>query len=137
MTKLNDLFEPFVGDDTVLRDGEPIPAYRLENIVRTNATEAFNLGRLEMARDPDIAEFIQGMEYSAVIDGRTTPVCILLDGKIIPLEDPELDRLLPPNHFNCRSLLVPVTLDIQTKEEDFITPSEIGQAKELIQDGFK
>ncbi len=38
---------------------------------------------------------------------------------------------------NCRSVLVPVTLDMTLDEGEFITPSELGRAEELAQEGFK
>lgn len=134
--KLNDLFDPYVGDATVLVDGEAIAAYRLETIVRTNATEAFNQGRLVAARDPEIVRFMTGMEFSAVLDGRTTEVCANLDGKIFRMGDSDLSRLAPPLHFNCRSILVPVTPDIQVDDDQFATPTEIGRALEQAGQGF-
>ena len=137
LQKLTDMFEPFVGNDRVLRDGEPIEPSQLQTIIRTNATEAYNQGRLIAARDPDIADFMQAMKYSAVLDQRTTEVCRFLDGKIIPMDEPELDRLSPPNHHNCRSILVPVPVGISINEDDIITASDIGKAEDLIQDGFK
>ena len=101
------------------------------------ATEAFNQGRLVTARNPAIRDLLRGMEYSAVIDSRTTEICRFLDGKVIPMDEPELDRLSPPNHFNCRSVLVPVTLDMTVNATDMITPSQIGTAEELTPVGFK
>jgi SPP1 gp7 family putative phage head morphogenesis protein len=105
--------------------------------VRTNATDAYNQGRLVAAADHDLAPFMRGMLYSAVIDVRTTPICRHLDGKIFRMDEPELSRLSPPNHFNCRSVLVPVPIGVTVDEDDFITPAEIGRAKELSQEGFK
>jgi SPP1 gp7 family putative phage head morphogenesis protein len=135
LAKLEAVFEPYLGDETVLRDGDVIEPFRLETILRTNATEAFNQGRLVTARG--IAAGLHGMRYSAVIDARTTPVCRHLDGRLIPMSEPELDRLSPPNHFQCRAILVPVPIDVQVPESEFITPSQVGRAKELIQAGFK
>lgn len=134
--KLNDLFDPYVGDPTVLVEGDPIAPYRLETIIRTNATDAFNQGRLVQARDPEIVRFIRGMEYSAILDGRTTEICASLDGKIIRMGDPSLSRLSPPNHFNCRSILVPVTPDIEVDDAQFASQQEIGNALELAGTGF-
>lgn len=136
VAKLQALFEPYVGDETMLREGEPIDPYRLETVLRTVATDAFNQGRLVAVRQPDVARFVRGMQYSAVIDSRTTPVCRFLDRKIFPMGEPELDRLAPANHFGCRSILVPVTLDMEVDEELLITPAQIGQAKELAGQGF-
>lgn len=41
--------------------------------------------------------------YSAVLDGRTTPICAPLDGTLFPVgEGP-----FPPLHLNCRSVRIP------------------------------
>ena len=126
--RLAGVFDPYTGNESVLVDGEPMEPYRLETIVRTESTAAFNQGRLVMARDPDVARSIQGMEYSAILDAGTTEICRDLDGRIFEMGDPNLDRLAPPNHFNCRSLLVPVMLATQVDSEDFITDEESGKA---------
>ncbi len=137
LRKLRAIFEPYVGDLTAITDDKILEPYRLETILRTNATEAFNQGRLTTVNDPKIKPFIRGMSYSAVIDSRTTEVCRFLDGKIFPVDEPDLQRLAPPNHHNCRSLLVPVTLDMTIDTADLITPGQLGRAEELAQKGFK
>jgi len=48
---------------------------------------------------------IEGWQYVAVLDSRTTPICAHRDGKIYPAED---KTHLPPAHFHCRSTTVPV-----------------------------
>jgi SPP1 gp7 family putative phage head morphogenesis protein len=48
---------------------------------------------------------IQGWQYVAVLDSRTTPLCAHRDGKIYPIDD---TRHLPPAHFHCRSTTIPV-----------------------------
>ena len=127
-------FEPFIGDESVIEDGQVLEPYRLNNIIRTNLTNAFNNGRLlEMRRNPD---FIRAVMYSAIIDDRTTPVCKFLDGKLFKLGDSELETLVPPNHYQCRSVLVPVTIDEQVSRSAFITAAQIGRAKELSGKGF-
>jgi SPP1 gp7 family putative phage head morphogenesis protein len=134
--KLDELFVQYIGDEQVLQDGEALNPYRLETIIRTNSTEAYNQGRLIQARDPEFDGLIKYMEYSAIIDSRTTPICRLLDGKIIPLNDPNMDRLAPSNHFNCRSILVAVPLSQQVNALDILTDAEEGEALGLIPVGF-
>ncbi len=134
--KLDELFVPYIGEEQVLEDGEALDPFRLETIVRTNSTEAYNQGRLIQARDPEFDGLIKYMEYSAVVDSRTTPVCRLLDGKIIPLNDPNMDRLAPSNHFNCRSILVAVPPSQQVNASDILTEAEEGEALGLIPVGF-
>ena len=110
--------------------------WRIENIVRTETTKAYNNGRLIEARDPDIADLMTGMEYSAILDSRTTEVCRHLDGRIFKIGDPNLDRLTPPNHFMCRSILVPITIADEPEESEFITSTQTGKGLELAFKGF-
>lgn len=133
--RLRDTLKPWIGDPNL--DPDVVRPHRLENIARTEATAAVNRGRLVMARDKEIADAMQGMRYSAIIDTRTTQICQFLDGKTFRLDDPELDRLTPPNHFQCRSLLVPVTVaDDVLEADDYIGPSGVGRARELATEGF-
>jgi SPP1 gp7 family putative phage head morphogenesis protein len=133
---LKEVFEPWVGDPTLKRGQEQLKPHRLENIVRTESTNAFNQGRLVEARRPGIVENMRGMEYSAIIDARTTDVCLKLDGRVFKMSDPQLDNLRPPNHFMCRSILVPVTIFDEVNESDFVTPTVAGQAVQLAGKGF-
>jgi len=127
-------FEPFVGDPTLIKDDKAMAPFRTEMIARTESTAAFNQGRLVQARQ--FPQAMRGMQYSAIMDGRTSPVCSALDGRVFNLDDPELDSLKPPNHVNCRSVLVPITITQPVEEKDFITPGQAGRAKELKGQGF-
>lgn len=133
VARLWDLFEPFIGDPDVLEDGEPLGPHRLETIVRTNQTDAYNHGRLSEYVRPDMLPFLQGLRYSAVLDNRTTPVCRFLHERIFP--DPE-NAMVPPLHFNCRSILVPVVVGEKVDEKDFITPVQVGKAEGLADAKF-
>lgn len=81
-----------------------IPA-RLENITRTNTAEAMNTARMALFGEPEFRDFIQAFEYSAILDDRTTDECAALNGDIRR----DWGSLTPPNHYQCRSILVPVT----------------------------
>lgn len=81
-----------------------IPA-RLETIARTNIADAVNQARLSLFGDPELKGFVQAYEYSAILDSRTTDICEHLHGKVLK----DFGVYVPPNHFNCRSVLVPVT----------------------------
>jgi|GEM_PF-2379666 len=48
---------------------------------------------------------LQGWQYIAVLDSRTTSLCAHRDGQIYPIGDIEH---LPPSHYNCRSTTTPV-----------------------------
>ena len=129
-------FLPWLGDPDVIRDDEQLAPYRLETIVRTNTTNAYNHGRLTEALYPEIARFVKGMRYSAILDERTTEVCRFLDGKVFRPSDPDLEALLPPNHFQCRSIIVPIVAGEQVDESEFITPEQVGRARGLADAKF-
>lgn len=79
---------------------------RLENIARTEATTAYNQGRLAMFLDSD--GFIAGVEFMAILDARTTDICQHRDGLVFRLDDPAIRQNTPPLHYQCRSILSPV-----------------------------
>lgn len=58
---------------------------------------------------------IELVQYSAILDSRTTPICSALDGKTFKVgEGPR-----PPQHFNCRSTTIPVFKDQEPFEETY------------------
>jgi SPP1 gp7 family putative phage head morphogenesis protein len=61
-------------------------------------------------------DLIEGVMFTAVLDGRTTDYCKSQDGKIawIPPKEAE-DNRRPPFHVNCRTIAVPV---LEGEEED-------------------
>jgi len=50
-------------------------------------------------------ESLRGWEYVALLDGKTTDICIHRDGQIYPVDD---FTHLPPAHYRCRSVPMPV-----------------------------
>lgn len=134
--RLQGVFDPYVGKPDVLRDGAELKPWQIENIVRTNTTAAYNHGRIIESRRPDTERFLVGMRYSATLDSRTTEVCSFLDGKVFRPEDGSLDDLTPPNHYQCRSILVPVPVGVQFDESDFVTNAQAGRGKDLAGVGF-
>jgi SPP1 gp7 family putative phage head morphogenesis protein len=90
---------------------------RLATIAKTEGTKAYNKGRLEQFRSTD--GYVEAVQYSAILDKRTTPLCRSLHGKIMDINNKLVDVYLPPNHFNCRSIIVPVTRYDNWKESDF------------------
>ncbi len=135
MAELFEAFVPYLGS----RVGEEVvTAHRLETIVRTNTTTAYNHGRLTEILGADVVRFVDGVRYSAILDERTTEVCRFLDGKVfrLPAAQEELELLLPPRHYNCRSLIVPIVVGSPINLEDVITVDEVARAKELSGTGF-
>jgi SPP1 gp7 family putative phage head morphogenesis protein len=90
-----------------LTDEKEYNKRRLEVIARTNATSAFNQGRLETFRQA--GDFVQFVQFLAILDSRTTDICESRNGRLLRLDSPELAANTPPLHFQCRSILSPVT----------------------------
>ncbi len=134
-----DAIGPWIGTPEVQGDaGRPD---RLLTTVRTNITDAYNHGRLVQGRTLAESGLVKAMQYSAVLDRRTTPICRHLHGKVFRIEDGQLDRYTPPNHFRCRSILLPVTLDIDIPTDPsapfhYATPEDLAEAQRLAPGGF-
>lgn len=79
---------------------------RLENIARTEATTAYNAGRLAAFQED--TDFVTGVQFHAILDSRTTTICQARNGLILRLDDQRLPANTPPLHYQCRSVLVPV-----------------------------
>lgn len=111
--------------------GTPNVAAYLNNLVRTNTFEALNEARYAEFTDPAVSDFVQALQYSAILDDRTTPICRELDGHIHAVGSKIWETYRPPNHFQCRSVLFAVTtLDGWDGTE---SPDPVLQP----QDGFK
>lgn len=110
-----------------IRDGKPISAVldildeeglpdamtSLERYARTKFTDVMNRGRLASFEDSGV---VAAYQFSAILDDRTSEICAGLHGKIFNAGD----EPVPPMHFNCRSLLVPIT-----KYEDYEADGEV------------
>jgi SPP1 gp7 family putative phage head morphogenesis protein len=101
-----------------------VPA-RLENIVRTNDSYAWNEARQALFTDPELRGFVQAFEYSAVLDDRTTDICEELNG----LVERDWAEYTPPNHFQCRSILVPITEIDDWDQKESTLPADITPQK--------
>lgn len=75
------------------------------NIFRTNIQTAYSKGRWDQM-EPMQDKFMG--QFNAVMDDRTTEVCSDLNGKIYPLDSPFWNVYMPPNHFQCRSAVIPI-----------------------------
>ena len=87
----------------ILRDDlTKLSQVSLERYARTKHTEVMNKARRTFF---DESEVVAAYQYSAILDDVTTEICRSLDGKIFTKDNAPN----PPLHFNCRSLLVPIT----------------------------
>jgi len=90
---------------------------RLETIVRTNMSTIFTQAQLAYYSDPDLNGFVEALQYTSVLDHRTTPICERLNDSVYAVNNPIWGFITPPNHFNCRSVLLPVTVLDQWSED--------------------
>jgi len=87
---------------------------------RTVTTEVYNQARKSYwETDPLAKQIVEAYQWSAIMDERTSEICAELDGKIFEIGS-YTDQVTPPAHFNCRSVLVPIT-----KFEEYKTSPEI------------
>jgi SPP1 gp7 family putative phage head morphogenesis protein len=106
-TTLDD-FKQAVGDRLEQAWGGADPA-RLETVFRTNTQQAYNGGRHEVLSHPEVKKARPFLRFDAVMDSRTSDICDALDGTVRPADDPFWDTHHPPLHFNCRSILTPLS----------------------------
>jgi len=83
-------------------------SHRVEAIVRTETMRGYNMGHLIALRG---AEGATGVEFSAILDDRTSDACRAREGLRLRLDDPRLVANAPPIHPNCRSVLIPILDD--------------------------
>ncbi len=76
---------------------------RLANIARTESAKIYEQAHYQTWHGN---EDVAGYEFFAIIDGRTSEICLSLDGKLIPKD--RIDGYWPPLHFSCRSTVAPV-----------------------------
>jgi len=88
--------------DILSDDLQKLSDVQLERYARTKHTEVMNNARVEYF---DSTEVVVAYQYSAALDDRTSDICSGLHGKIFE----KGSEPIPPMHFNCRSLLIPIT----------------------------
>ena len=111
-------------------------SFRLETIVRTNVIDAFNQAMLNVYTDPELDGFVKGLEFSAIMDSRTTQFCRRYDNFKRPLNDPIWNVITPPAHFNCRSTLIPITIVDPDFKESALPKVKNKEGKtEIVQPG--
>src|SRR6056300_1496665 len=81
-----------------------LPSAQLKTLTRTAITEtSTSISNATYKLNEDV---IDGYQYVATLDARTSLICGRLDGKVFRLDDKRGIR--PPQHFNCRSTTVPI-----------------------------
>ena len=82
---------------------------RLNTIYRTNLQSAYAAGAWEgIQQGKEDAPYLL---YDAVDDNRTRPEHAAIDGALMPVDHPYWRAHAPPNGYNCRCGLIPVSED--------------------------
>jgi SPP1 gp7 family putative phage head morphogenesis protein len=87
-----------------------ISDHHLRTVFRTNIQTAYHEGTWQMLHDPAVSDILQYLQYDAIDDSRTRPAHAAVDGVTLPLDDPFWDLWWPPNGYNCRCDVIPVTI---------------------------
>jgi len=103
-------------NDTVKREAE----VSLERYARTKFTEVMNKGRVAFFNQSKV---VAGYQYSAILDDRTTSICRSLHNKKFKAGT----QPIPPLHWQCRSMLIPITIFEDFKPTDKIGNRSIDQ----------
>jgi len=83
--------------------------YHAENVFRTNVMGAYNQGRRSAFEDPSVAAEFPAWQYSAILDERTRATHAAMDGKVYRADDPIWAEWYPPNGYQCRCFVIPVS----------------------------
>ena len=75
---------------------------RATRFARTATSDIYNRATLHRYEDSGV---VDGVQYAAHIDNRTSEICRVLNRTIWRINDPGIRS--PPNHFHCRSRLKP------------------------------
>lgn len=125
-----------ISDESLISAGIDLglanPKHRLDTVIRTASFMAINEGRLNYHTDPALDNFVRAFEYSSVLDSRTTTICNELGGAatgkphVHSTDWPGWDKFRPPNHYNCRAILIPITEidDWAESEQPTVEPQE-------------
>lgn len=73
----------------------------------------------------DNRELVYALEYSAILDGRTTKICKNLDWLVTKVDSWESKKYQPPNHWNCRSIWVEILNDEIYKPKLSVTVPDV------------
>lgn len=99
-------------------------------LVRTITNHVSSESRsLFMSENEDVLE---GYEWLATLDSRTSLICASRDGTVYPFTDDPARSPKPPAHFSCRSTILPVV-----KPEFDLTGSRVGVRPSVGADGVE
>lgn len=101
--------------------------HRIETIFQTNMQTAYQAGRWKSMQRTK--KYLPYLQYSSVLDNRTRPQHSVLHGIVFPADNPFWDSHYPPNGFNCRCTVIPLS-EYQVKKEGLEVKEELPKSFE-------
>ncbi len=84
--------------------------YRLKTIFNVNIQTSLQVGHYQAMTDPDVLKARPFWRYSAVMDAHTRPIHKFWNGTVLPADSPWWDTHYPPNGWNCRCMVVSMSM---------------------------
>lgn len=84
-------------------------AFQIKTLYETAITRAYGKGQWDRYNSPRVWNLFWGYEYVTMRDDRVRPAHRALDGATLPKDDPFWVTYWPPNGWNCRCIVVPIT----------------------------
>lgn len=109
-----------------------VSAGNARKLVHQSVQTVANAAHLESFRAN--SDVILGVRQVSTLDGKTSEICIAYDGQAWNLDGEPLDGTElpfnggPPRHWNCRSVLVPITKSYRDMGIDIPEPAPVGRA---------
>ncbi|MCX6160729.1 MAG: phage minor head protein, partial [Ignavibacteriae bacterium] len=103
------------------------PRAWLKTNLQTAVTGAFHSAQRTRLQDPGLAGLYPAWKYMTRMDGAVRPEHMALQGKVYYANDPIWSVIYPPNGWNCRCYVMPLS-DYELKADN-ITPEELQSTK--------
>lgn len=100
---------------------------QVETLIRTSTNHLATQARNETMKENE--DVLDGYEWVATLDSRTSLICASRDGIIYPVSDDPEKSPKPPAHYGCRSTIVPAVkpeFDLLADEDErrpFVGPN--------------
>lgn len=88
-----------------IKDHVSLKKDQVKTLIRTGTNHLAVQARNETLKEN--ADILEGYQWVATLDSRTTFICMSRDGLIYPISDNPERSPKPPAHFGCRSTIVP------------------------------
>lgn len=112
----------------------PAPSYLNTNL-QTAVNSAYHGSRWQRLQDPNIKGFYPAYQYKTRKDPKVRPEHRLLDDKIYFADDPVWLKIWPPNGWNCRCYVNPLTQEEIRESNSPVEPQTTSEErKKLLKD---